>query len=77
VSEPIAIPHAPWALWQEMLAHYDYAQDPLHCPICGGVGWVWRGWFSCDGRCHSIALVATGQVYLPIPLPKTGHTPPP
>lgn len=65
-SGPIAIPGAPWALWQETTAVYAYATDPTHCPICGSVGWVWRGWFSCDGLCQAIAVVADGRTFLPV-----------
>jgi hypothetical protein len=64
------IPGADWALWQATTTHYDYATDHTHCPICGGAGWVWRNWFSCDGTCGAIAVVTTGQVFLPIPLPR-------
>jgi hypothetical protein len=63
----IAIAGASWALWQETTACYNYAEAPSTCPICGGVGWVWRGWFSCDGRCGAIAVIADGRTFLPVP----------
>ena len=50
----------------EVLARYDYATAPGRCPVCGGVGLPWAGWFSCDGRCHGVALVATGQMFVPV-----------
>lgn len=66
---PIAIPGAAWALWQLTTAHYDYATAPSTCPICGGVGWIWGGWFSCDAHCRAIALVADGRTFLPVARP--------
>lgn len=50
----------------ETTARYDYATDPHHCPICGGVGWVWHGYFSCDGTCHAVAVVADGRTFVPV-----------
>jgi hypothetical protein len=55
--------------WQEVPQRYVYASDPLHCPVCGGVGWVWRGCYTCDGSCGAVAVVATGQVFVPVPTP--------
>ena len=60
-------PGAP-GLWQETTAHYDYADACTKCPVCGGVGWGWRGWFTCDDRdgCHAIAEIASGRTFLPV-----------
>jgi hypothetical protein len=74
---PIDIPGAPWARWQLTTAHYDYAQSPTICPICGSVGWVWKGWFSCDGRCQAIAVIADGRTFLPVPKPRDREETPP
>jgi hypothetical protein len=52
--------------WQETEARYDYASDKSHCPICGGVGWLWRGWFTCEGTCGAVAVLETGRVFLPV-----------
>jgi hypothetical protein len=64
----IEIPNAGW--YQETTARYDYVKTPGQCPICGGVGLPWRGWFHCDGRCHAIAMVADGRTFLPVPAPR-------
>mgnify|MGYP001608710521 FL=1 len=67
------IPGLPNAWWQETTARYDYATDPSLCPVCGGVGLPWAGWFHCDGTCHAIAIIRTGQVFVPVtcrPLPE-------
>jgi hypothetical protein len=67
-SGPLQIPNASgW--YQETLAFYDYERDPLHCPICGGVGIAWHGWFHCDGTCQAVALVESGRTFLPVPTP--------
>lgn len=53
---------------------YDYAADSTRCPACGGMGLPWGGWFSCDNwrtTCGAVALVSTGQVFLP----QRGKTP--
>ena len=34
------------------------------CPICGGLGMPWAGWFSCED-CGALALVTTGTTYVP------------
>jgi hypothetical protein len=51
--------------WQPTTAVYAYATDPCRCPVCGGVGWVWHGWFTCDGTCQAVALVSDGRTFLP------------
>lgn len=50
---------------------YDYERDPCRCPVCGGLGVPWAGWFFCDGAgdCRAIALVNGGAVFLPEPVP--------
>ena len=48
-------------------------EEESSCPVCGGVGFPWGGWFHCDGTCHAIAVVSTGQVFVPVtcrPLPE-------
>ena len=57
--------------WQPVTARYDYVTAPDRCPVCGGVGWVGHGWFTCDGACHAVAVVNTGQVFVPLPDPET------
>ena len=47
---------------------YDYEHgDKNTCPVCGGLGWVWQGTFTCDGRigCNARAFVACGTVFVP------------
>jgi hypothetical protein len=64
MSTRIQIPGLP-GYYQETTARYDYATDAAHCPICGGVGIVWRGYFTCDGHCHAVAVVSDGRTFLP------------
>ena len=46
---------------------YDYANgDPCRCPMCGGLGIPWAGWFHCDGPCRGIAWIETGEFLVPI-----------
>lgn len=44
---------------------YDYPKDKCKCPVCGGLGIPWGGWFSCE-RCSCVALVDTGQAFVRI-----------
>ena len=46
---------------------YDYDKDKCCCPVCGGIGWVWQGTFTCDGKisCRARAFVACGTVFVP------------
>lgn len=46
---------------------YDYENAKHTCPVCGGIGWVWQGTFTCDGNinCQARALVACGTVFVP------------
>jgi hypothetical protein len=67
-NEPLQISGLPgW--YVEVDARYAYAHDKAHCPVCGGVGWVWHGWFTCEGTCEAVALVATGQTFTRCPTP--------
>ena len=45
----------------------DGEVDPLLCPVCGGIGQRWLGWFSCEGKpdCAAIAWIETGEVMRP------------
>jgi hypothetical protein len=43
---------------------YRYAVDKNACPVCGGLGTPWNGWFSCED-CEAVALVASGETFLP------------
>jgi hypothetical protein len=43
---------------------YDYVADKCQCPVCGDVGFPWRGWFTCD-YCPAVALVYGGDVFMP------------
>lgn len=47
---------------------YDYENAQLRCPVCEVDPSMvpWRGWFDC-GFCSVIALVKTGEVFIPIP----------
>jgi hypothetical protein len=56
--------------WQEAQVRYDYASNRNHCPICGHIGWLWRGWLTCDGDCHAVALISEGRVFVPVDRPQ-------
>jgi hypothetical protein len=60
--------------WQAVPQRYDITNDPLHCPVCGGIGIPWAGWYHCDGTCHAKALVGTGQVFVPVAPPVLPET---
>jgi len=65
MTQPIQIDGlAGW--WQEVPQRYDYATDRLHCPVCGGIGIAWHGWYHCDGQCHGKGVVRTGQFFVPV-----------
>jgi hypothetical protein len=37
------------------------------CTVCGGLGWAWNGWFTCDAATSGLGHVATipdGDVYV-------------
>jgi ssDNA-binding Zn-finger/Zn-ribbon topoisomerase 1 len=46
---------------------YNYDKDKTACPVCGGIGMPWNGWFACDGKpdCDAIAWIETGEVLRP------------
>jgi hypothetical protein len=67
---PIQIPGLGPQWYQETLAQYAYDTAPSRCPICGGVGIPWRGWFTCDDACQAIALVESGRTFLPVQVRK-------
>lgn len=56
---------------RRIAAKYDHAGARCRCPRCGGVGFVWRGWFACDGPpiCRCVALVETGEAFEPLEEP--------
>lgn len=39
--------------------------DGPECPNCGGVGFRWNGWFTCDNKCRAIGWLETGEVFVP------------
>ena len=53
--------------WQEIAVRYDKTTPGVRCPLCHGVGWLWRGWFTCDSHesCAAVALIADGRVFVP------------
>lgn len=65
IGEVVTIPGAPLNPYCLISVRYDYQADPARCPNCGGLGLVWRGWFSCDSRCDCIAVVSDGRAFLP------------
>lgn len=38
--------------------HYDYSNAPCKCPVCGGLGIPWGGWFHCDSKCATTVAQA-------------------
>ncbi len=52
--------------WQEVTARYSYTEDGVLCPICGGVGMCYDGWFHCDSTCQAIAIIEDGRMFLPV-----------
>jgi len=66
--EPIEIPGLP-GRWYQIEARYDYQNDKVRCPNCGGLGMPWGGWFSCDTACQCVALVEDGRAFMPIKEP--------
>ena len=61
----IQIPGLP-GYYQETTARYVYAHPASPCPICGSVGFLWQGWFTCDGPCRAVAILADGRVFVPV-----------
>jgi hypothetical protein len=56
--------------WQESTARYAYASDRNRCPVCHHIGWLWCGWFTCDGTCHAVAIISDGRVFVPVKGPR-------
>jgi hypothetical protein len=56
--------------WEEAMVRYDATKDAHHCPVCHSVGWLWRGWFTCDGPCGAVALLTDGRVFVPVGTPQ-------
>jgi hypothetical protein len=44
---------------------YDYKANKSKCPVCNGLGFPWRGWFTCDD-CLTVAVIADGRVFQPV-----------
>lgn len=63
VSDAIEIPGLP-GRWTQIESRYDYTTDKCRCPACGGLGFPWRGWFSCDD-CPCKAVVGDGRAFVP------------
>ena len=40
---------------------YDHGWS--YCAVCGGLGWPWQGWFSCE-ECTAISVIATGETFV-------------
>lgn len=59
--------------WRQIEARYDYATARTKCPNCGGIGWCWLGWFTCDAACSCVALVSDGRAFLPAEEAVNGH----
>ena len=52
------------AMFVRVGARYDYDADKHRCPVCGGIGMPWRGWFTCDTEdIETIAIIETGEVF--------------
>ena len=49
--------------WVEVNAHYDYGADKTKCPICGGLGTPWLGWYSCESQNHK-SVVEDGRTFV-------------
>jgi len=49
---------------------YDYKGASTKCPVClePAAGNAWAGWFSCDYKGCCVALVDTGEVFMPVRL---------
>lgn len=39
---------------------YDYIKDKNRCPNCGGLGWPWMSYFTCED-CGAIYDIETGE----------------
>ena len=49
--------------WIEVDVLYEYHVDKVKCPVCGGLGVPWMGWFTCESQLH-IALVDGGRTFV-------------
>jgi len=67
MSEPAEIVEIPGLTGRfvEVAARYDYAVDKNRCAVCGGLGFPWGGWFSCESDYH-YSLVNGGRSFLRI-----------
>lgn len=45
---------------------YKYEESKCDCPVCGGLGIPWGGWFHCQD-CTAIGLLESGQMFVPVP----------
>ena len=57
--------------WRRMLdeIRYQYGIGKnTRCPVCleRAAGVSWAGWFACDRKGCCVALVDTGEVFLPV-----------
>ena len=68
-GELVDIPGSPARRYVTTDLKYDHKKDKSQCPVCGGIGVPWHGWFSC-GDCEAIALVTEGTAFLPAPQAK-------
>lgn len=48
--------------WLQPSLKYDYEKNAAICPVCGGYGIPWGGWFNCQ-CCTAVALVEGGEVF--------------
>lgn len=48
--------------------YYDYKNASTRCPNCkdDAAGVPWGGWFSCDYACSLVALIETGECFMPV-----------
>ena len=44
---------------------YQPEQSRTRCPICGGLGVPWAGWFHCEDCC-AIAIYDGGATFVPL-----------
>jgi hypothetical protein len=52
------------AQFVRVAARYDYDEDRARCPICGGIGLPWLGWFTCDENpIEHVGIVETGEMF--------------
>jgi hypothetical protein len=72
----ISIPNAPCSRYVALSTDqfkYDYnGGDKCKCPVCGGRGIPWGGWYHCED-CSCIALIDTGQCFVKVEGRTCGH----